>query len=677
MGDAKAPAGPNQKAPAGLALSALESAARDALELVGAALGVAAFGVFVATLIVGRTALFWPSLAWAATAGLTALGLLALWWAGAWANRRAFGLPTSPTTPGDLAGRTDQNGQSTPSLPSTDDPAAQPSGRARHPTRLHREHQARRRAWRLAGWPLLVLLIPAVSALAAYVDEPSNHFLGTYLPTRQQLLAYGVGWLTLAQGCFWTATLVRMRLGTGWCRWGQRDTARFGVMVLLVGFAAAAYLNASVFQQWFPRQIDLHINLAGAQDLLEGRIPYRQWMPVWSDRVHLLPVTVLFLFGPLAVLPEDVARLLFFFANQALWLVAMGLLVLRLAPPAQRFYWMAGVLMLGATYWPWQETIRYGQQDGLLILLFALSLLAVASGRERWAGVALGVALVVKPISIWLPLVYLLHGKWRALLAAGLMAGALAVASVPVIGLDSWRHYVQVELPELLPGTVRGTSMPITALHARMFVGREALGDGQPAPRFLSVQAMNLAANAIGLLALLRIVRRPAPDGLRVAATSRSEMAPADARNWYLDVSLGLTLTLLLAPLAWQHYASWLTIAFLLLASPAVWRGTAPIVRVPVAILSGLAYLLLSLEDARLLALLAPVVERWPGMLSFYAAGLLALAGALALARLTPVGSTEVVMTPEGLNVPAASGGDSPGGGAHPAHLGEARVLRD
>ena len=85
--------------------------------------------------------------------------------------------------------------------------------------------------------------------------------------------------------------------------------------------------------------------------------------------------------------------------------------------------------------------------------------------------------------------------------------------------------------------------------------------------------------------------------------------------------------------MAWQHYASWLTIAFFVLALPEVWRPLGRGARIGAAGLAGAAFLLLGLEDSHLLRLLAPLVGQWPAVLAWYAAGLLAMAGALAVAR--------------------------------------------
>jgi hypothetical protein len=538
------------------------------VELAAAGAAVLGAAVEVATLVVGRSALLWPSATWLlVAAGAGAVAVL-VWWLGARA---------APGTP-----------------------------------------QAAVRRWHAAAWPVLALLPAAAAGAAIYVDDASHHIVSAYLPARQSLLAYSIGLFAVAQVAYWLTRWARR--GRGAAEWSPAGA----LPPVVLGVAAAAYVNASIYAQWVPRQTDLRVNLNGARDLLAGTLPYHDAIPVWADRVHLLPATLVLLFGPLALLPDDAARVVFFLGNQVLWLGAIGLFIRRLVPPEARSVWLAAALGFGATYWPWQEAIRFGQQDGLLILLFVASILAAAQAREGRAGVLLGLAFVVKPLSIWLPLIYLLHGRWRSLLAAAATAAALALATLPLIGLAPWWHFLRVEVPEMLPGTVRGTNIPLPSLHARLFVGREALSNGDPAPTLAVIAALNLAANALALWLVCR---------LALSHAGRARALGDCTRPWLLDAALGLCLTLLLAPMAWQHYASWLTIAFLVLGLPLVWRPLPPAARAAVGALAGAGFLLLSLEDGHLVDLLSPLLDGWPGILGFYAAGLLCVTGAVLVAR--------------------------------------------
>ena len=196
--------------------------------------------------------------------------------------------------------------------------------------------------------------------------------------------------------------------------------------------------------------------------------------------------------------------------------------------------------------------------------------------------------------------------------------------ALPWSGIESWRVQLTEQLPDMLPGSVRSTNIPLAALHARFFVGRESLGTGESAPAYLIIRALNAGASVAGLILLARLwVHRP----------RRREDTAGAGRVWLLDGAIGLLLTVALAPYAWQHYASWLVICFAALASPRVWVPLSEMARAGVALLSGSAFFLLCLEDGQLLRLVTPLVERWPGVMAFYPVGLLCLGAALVVAR--------------------------------------------
>jgi hypothetical protein len=532
---------------------------------VAAAAAVGAAG-FAATTVFGRTALFWPSIHWAATFALALLAIGALWW---------------------LASR-----------------AAEGDGWRR---------------WHGATWPFLALAPAAAAAVALYLDDRSNHLVANGESTKPELVTYLAALFVLGQVAYWLTIAGRH------VRWPSRTAASAAPAALLLAIGIAVYANVSLYQRWPPFQIDFQVNLAAARELLAGHVPYRNDVPVWNDRVHQLPTTLVLLFGPLTLLSDSAAEVLFFFANQACWVAGAWLFIHRLVAREHRLYWVAGALLLGATYWPWQESINFGQPDGLLFLLWVWSITAVVAGRELPAGITLGLAFPVKPVSIWLPAIYLLHGRWRTLLVAGVMIAAVVLVTLPLTTWASWVTFVTVEVPAMLPGTVRGTNIPLASEYARFFVGREALGNGDPAPSYLIIRALDFGANVLALLLLAHLYVRP-----------RERGAPAKTRAWLLDVCLGLVLTLLLAPYAWQHYASWLALAFLVLALPATWQPLDRVARVASAALAAAGFLLLSLDDSRLIDYLQPLVDRWPGVMAFYTAGLFCVAGALLVARLAP-----------------------------------------
>ena len=541
------------------------------VETTGAAAGVLGSGVLTATLLHGRTALFFPSITWLLTA------------AAIWALAVLCWYVDARLAPGN-------------------------------------ERLSSRR-WQRAAWPRLALLLPAFAAASLYLDDTSHHVLANSDAAKQSLLTY-CGVLYVAAEALYLVLAPRWRTLASAGPEVAGSIERATPLVLCI--AAAAYVNACIITPWPPVHVDLNINLVGARQLIAGVSPYASDVEQWGDRVHLLPMTLFLLFGPLALLPERTAHAVFFIANQAMWLAGLGVMARWLAPKGQRLLWLAGLLVFSATYWPWQEAIRFGQQDGLILLLYAASIVAASHGRPWVSGVALGLSFPIKPVSVWLPLIYAVYGYWRPLFVGGALGIMLALATLPFTGIESWRYLLVVQLPEMLHGSVRTTNIPLAALHARFVVTREWLGLGGPAPSYTVLRALNLAATAAGLLLAAHIWLR-----------TRRETGPSE-QKWVLDASLALALTLLLAPYAWQHYASWLIFAFFVLALPATWSPLSGAPRVAVGVLGGLAFLLLNLEDGMLLRAMAPLAERWPSVLAFYPAGLLCITTALAVARFSP-----------------------------------------
>ena len=174
---------------------------------------------------------------------------------------------------------------------------------------------AQRGTWperlRRGAWPSLALLPATLAGLAVYRDETSHHFVAGYAPTRDVLAGVHPGRLRRRAGGV-------LALGAGPAGAGTQPRAGSGALPgpalppVFLAVAVAAYVNASLYLQWVPRQPDLLVNLRGARDLLAGTLPYHDAVPVWADRVHLLPVTLVLLFGPLAALGDDPARVLFF-----------------------------------------------------------------------------------------------------------------------------------------------------------------------------------------------------------------------------------------------------------------------------------------------------------------------------------------------------------------------------
>ena len=160
--------------------------------------------------------------------------------------------------------------------------------------------------------------------------------------------------------------------------------------------------------------------MGGARRLLAGELPYNPDIRVWTD-VNLPPMTLLLLFAPFTAFSDLGGKLAYFLLNQATFLAGLGVLLVVARPPARvidPLLWGSAVAALAMTFEPWHDSLRLGQQNGVVFLLLALCLAALLAGRDGLAGAALAGALIGKPSAALLGLYFLFARRWRAVLGA-------------------------------------------------------------------------------------------------------------------------------------------------------------------------------------------------------------------------------------------------------------------
>jgi hypothetical protein len=99
--------------------------------------------------------------------------------------------------------------------------------------------------------------------------------------------------------------------------------------------------------------------------------------------------------------------------------------------------------------WGWLPALAYpaivfnfiAGQNGMLTAGIIGAGLTLMDRRPRLAGAILG-AMVIKPhLAIAIPIALILSHRWRVLIYAGLSALVIAIASVPILGLDVWLQF--------------------------------------------------------------------------------------------------------------------------------------------------------------------------------------------------------------------------------------------
>lgn len=219
----------------------------------------------------------------------------------------------------------------------------------------------------------------------------------------------------------------------------------------------------------------------------------------------------------------------------------------------------------------WND-LRHGQSNLLVVGLVCASLCHAQRKRDGWAGLALALALVIKPTAWPLGLWYLAQGRLR-LVGLGALAGVMAL-SVPGVlygpqayagELEAWvtrmRSFADEEAlqPELV---ARGSTLLNAAASAWVARGLHALGVGDP------IGWGRLAAWISGGLALGWTLWRRPQHGAAACVLLGAWLSPVTwkAHLVLLAIPGVLAARQVLArptPLGWTCWGGWLALVLL------------------------------------------------------------------------------------------------------------------
>ena len=307
-------------------------------------------------------------------------------------------------------------------------------------------------------------------------------------------------------------------------------------------------------------------------------------------------------------------------------------------PPARRadsLLWGSAVAAMAMTFEPWHDSLRLGQQNGVVFLCLALCLAALLTRRDGLAGVALAARLIGKPSSALLGLYFLFARRWRAVIGAAVFGIGVFLLTLPWAGWDNWRFYLLDKAPQILAGTPEQSNVALLALHARLFLPPDALSSFDAMPDLPPAQALTRVAQLLGALALWRLTAtrwRPAPEG-RAPGPGPGPGPGPERLAWHLEFAVALVLSLSLVGHAWQSYATWLIVAFVPLADPRAWAAVPGWPGRAVAALAVAGYASVALYDVALYRVIGNASAAATVFASLPNAMLLVLAFALAVLR--------------------------------------------
>jgi hypothetical protein len=315
------------------------------------------------------------------------------------------------------------------------------------------------------------------------------------------------------------------------------------VILLVVRGLEFVYLTTQ--PQW---GYDLSFYWTAASHLLHGQPIYSQaqlsgpYAPQGQDG-FLYPPPFAALVIPLVWLAPQGAQVAewIWSAIGALIVVGVALALWRSERLGERYPLLRGngrwLLVVGAlTFPPVVGELSIGNVHLLLLGLFALAWLGIRRGsaRDDWtAGVALGVAAVIKVFPGVLLLWLLLTRRFRAAVAMVVGVAAFALVTLPITGIEPWLQYPRVLANLSAVTDTTDTISPTIWL----------------AP-YLGFDVARWLVMGIGVLLLAWVALRD----------SRAGGDAMPARSFAVAVALSV----LIAPNVFHHYLSILVLPFLL-----------------------------------------------------------------------------------------------------------------
>jgi arabinofuranan 3-O-arabinosyltransferase len=241
---------------------------------------------------------------------------------------------------------------------------------------------------------------------------------------------------------------------------------------------------------------DFYVYLDGARDLAAGRNIYSGYFSTsiadaTLNQTYIYPPLLAWLLQPLAGIDRHTAGIFGLIADQ----LSIGIFVVLVCRALNIKSLQAhfALLLFAIAFFPVRQNL-YGAQINLVLLALAsVWLLAHVRGGRWWGGVALGLAVAIKPIQAPYLLLPLLHRHWRLLAAAFVTGGAAWAIASPGYLYEYWTRV----FPSLSGGTGFRENVSIAALLERLL---------NPASFFGQVQPLQPAVRPLSLLFALLVV---------------------------------------------------------------------------------------------------------------------------------------------------------------------------
>lgn len=305
---------------------------------------------------------------------------------------------------------------------------------------------------------------------------------------------------------------------------------------------------------------------------------------LWTGAYPLYPPLIAIIFEPFTALPCDQAIHYWMLCNLVLWAICTALLVywLHVLLPADMggtgsirarlLRWLRGepdtallatmgTVALSVLAWPVLQGLLMGQVH--LVLLVALLCVPLLVRREWYvaAGLVLAFAAMLKLLPALVIVYYLVRGRWRVILGVvlgmALLAGVIVLAVRPPVLVGARATFVSGAYVQTLSDNEALSHAPVwIAIEVGTSAGTAAtsLLVGWAGRALLALAGLLFGA---GLLLVWRTVR-VREGGALLAPTRDCDASELLGYGWTICTML------LLSPLDWLHYNTWLLLPYIL-----------------------------------------------------------------------------------------------------------------
>jgi len=299
------------------------------------------------------------------------------------------------------------------------------------------------------------------------------------------------------------------------------------IIVIASFLAALMILMRVLFLGTYP---DFDVYYAGSLRLFEGQNPYV--VPRESINYVYPPFTLLF-FAPLTLFPLFLASKIWTILS-LLFLFASLLLLSRILSMKITSSVFVMITIFSMLSFPVKFTLGMGQINLFILLLVLLGVYFLLSKKNVVSGVFFGTAITLKFFPLLILPYFLLKKKWRVLFYSFVTIASFWLVSVLFVGWELQLYYVKNVLPGILNASQAAYyNQALSGFLVRIF-GNTSLFD-------IGKLIITCVLLVISFLVIFKRKRK---------------------ENAIFEISIIITLSLIVNSFSWQHHFVWLILPF-------------------------------------------------------------------------------------------------------------------